>query len=238
MDKITFSGFPIEGLQFLEDLKKNNKREWFNNRKQDYIDYVQNPARDFVIAFGEKLKTISPGFVYDTRMSGVGSVLRVYRDVRFRKDKSPYNTRLRIFFWEGTRKKMENPGIFFGLDERGARLHVGLFKFPKILLTAYRDSVIDNQLGNELQNVIKTLQNTENYEVGGTHYKRVPRGYDKEHPLSELLMYNGLYVSSPLIDPSITITPKLLEICYEYCQIMAPLHHWIVNIGQNAMENS
>ena len=234
MDKITFSGFPKEGLQFLEDLKMNNEREWFNNRKQDYIDYVQNPAQDFVLTFGEKLKSISPGFVYDTRMNGSGSVLRIYRDVRFSKNKSPYNTRLRIFFWEGTGKKMENPGIFFGLDERGARLHGGLFKFPKIILTAYRDAIIDDQLGNELQTVIKTLQTTENYDVGGKHYKRVPRGYDKEHPLSELLMYNGLYASSPLIDPSIAITSELLDVCFEYCLKMAPLHQWLVRVHQSA----
>lgn len=236
MNKSDFSGFSLECLQFFDDLKKNNNRDWFQEHKQHYTDYVQAPAKEFVITFGERLKSISPGISYDTRMSGAGSVLRVYRDIRFSKDKSPYNTRLRIFFGEGSKKKMENPGFFFGLDERGARIYTGMYKFPKPVLTSYRDAVIDSQLGGELTTIIKTLRNSGMYEVGGTHYKRVPRGYDKEHQHADLLKYNGVFTSSPLIEPGIVTSSNFLDICFEHCLKMAPLHRWLVKITKNESE--
>ena len=113
MSNNTFFGFPMECLQFFNDLRKNNNREWFQENKQNYTDYVLEPAKEFVLALGDKLKSISKEIIYDTRMSGIGSVLRIYRDIRFSKDKTPYNTRLRVFFWEGSNKKMENPGAFY-----------------------------------------------------------------------------------------------------------------------------
>ncbi len=104
-----FYGFPAEALRFLEELSKNNNREWFNAHKQEYQDHVLAPAQDFVLALGERLRTISAGIIYDTRTSGSGSILRTHRDIRFSKDKTPYHTYVRMVFWEGSRKKMENP---------------------------------------------------------------------------------------------------------------------------------
>ena len=85
-----FEGFPKEGFKFFRDIKANNNREWFQEHKQEYIDYLQDPAVAFVIALGERLKSDFPGISYDTRTNGAGSVMRIYRDIRFSKDKSPY----------------------------------------------------------------------------------------------------------------------------------------------------
>ena len=76
MDEVpAFSGFPREGLQFLEDLARNKNREWFQAYKGDYQDYVLGPAQEFAFALGERLRTISKGIAYDTRTSGGGSIL-------------------------------------------------------------------------------------------------------------------------------------------------------------------
>jgi uncharacterized protein (DUF2461 family) len=73
----SFSGFPKKGLQFLEDLRKNNNREWFKARKQDYEKYILVPAKAFVVSLGELLKTLSNDLEYDTRTSGQGSIMRI-----------------------------------------------------------------------------------------------------------------------------------------------------------------
>jgi uncharacterized protein (TIGR02453 family) len=230
MSNPTFSGFPVECLQFFDDLRKNNNREWFQEHKQNYTDYVLEPAKRFVLALGDRLKIISKGIIYDTRMSGIGSVLRIYRDMRFSKDKTPYNTRLRIFFWEGAKKKMENPGYFFVLDENGAKLYTGIHRFLKPMLTAYREAIIDTKLGDALEALLNDLKKSGAYEIGGTHYKRVPRGFDPGHQRADLLKFNGLYVSTPMIDPKTVTSSDLLDVCFDHCQKLAPLHKWLVNL--------
>jgi uncharacterized protein (TIGR02453 family) len=233
-DMPSFTGFPEEGLEFLEGLARNNNREWFEAHKADYRAYLLEPAQDFVVALGERLKLLSPEMAYDTRTNGSGSIMRIYRDLRFSKDKTPYNTNLRVVFWQGAGKKTENPGFFFGMDAHGAGLYGGLHGFPKPVLTAYQEAVADDALGAELEAALEPLRRAGVYEIGGERYKRVPRGYDPDHARADLLRYKGLYARSPQIEPPLLTTPELVEVCFEHCQAMAPLFHWLVGVNQGA----
>ncbi|MHA2026125.1 MAG: DUF2461 domain-containing protein [Candidatus Thorarchaeota archaeon] len=233
MDDIPkFTGFPKETLQFYADLKENNFREWFNERKDHYQEYVLKPAQSFVVAFGEKLKTISDGFTYDTQTNGRGSMMRIYRDIRFSKDKTPYNTRLRFRFGEGTREKGLYPGFFIGMDETGGHLLGGIHKFVKPTLDSFRKAVADDTSGSMLVKIIKAIRGQRGYKVGGENYKRVPRGYDEEHPRAGLLKYNALYVSSPEIPVSVLRKPDLVDVCYEHALKMAPVHNWLNQLSR------
>src|SRR5437879_12593553 len=75
---------------FLEELRRHNNREWFNANKERYLAEVRDPLLAFVAAIGPKLARISPYIVADARPSG--SLLRIYRDTRFTRDKTPYKT--------------------------------------------------------------------------------------------------------------------------------------------------
>jgi uncharacterized protein (TIGR02453 family) len=233
-DMPSFSGFPNEGLKFLEGLAQNNNREWFEAHKADYRSHLLEPAQAFVVALGERLKLLSPEIIYDTRANGSGSIMRIYRDLRFSKDKTPYNANLRVVFWQGAGKKTENPGFFFGMDAHGATLYGGMHGFPKPVLTAYQAAVADDKIGAELEAALATLKSAGVYEVGGERYKRVPRGYDSYHARAELLRYKGLYARSPQIEASVLTTPELVEVCFEHCRAIAPLHHWLVQVNQTA----
>jgi uncharacterized protein (TIGR02453 family) len=225
-----FTGFPKEGLGFLAELKENNYREWFNERKNDYQELLVKPAQSFVVALGERLTSISEDMIYDTRTNGSGSILRIYRDIRFSKDKSPYNTRLRVRFWEGPGKKKERPGFFVGMDETGGGIHGGLWTFPRPLLENYRKSVQDDDSGVKLVKAIDKIKSFKEYKVGGAHYKRVPRGYVVDHPRADLLRFNGLYVSSPKIPVSVLMKPELVDVCFEHIQRMVPIHEWLLQL--------
>jgi uncharacterized protein (TIGR02453 family) len=229
-----FLGFPQEGMRFLADLRENNNREWFEAHKETYREQVLAPAQDLAFALGERLKKdISPGIVYDTAANGSGSVLRIYRDLRFSKDKRPYNTHVRLVFWEGARKKMENPSFFVRINPDGAGVYSGIHVFPKPVLAAYREAVVDEQLGSELASAIAAVKRAGPYAVGGKHYKRVPRGYAAEHPRADLLRYNGLWAhTTDPVNPAAIVTTDLIEVCLEHCRNMAPLHHWLVQVGR------
>jgi uncharacterized protein (TIGR02453 family) len=230
-DSSTFEGFPRQALEFMTELDANNNREWFQAHKAEYQQHVLSPTRDFVFALGERLKTVSPGIRYDTRASGGGSILRIYRDLRFSVDKTPYNPNVRVVFWEGEGKRMENPSFFVRLQPDGVSLYAGLHVFPKPFLKAYREAVDDETLGAELEAAMADVRGAGDYTLGGEHYKRVPRGYDAEHPRADLLRYNGLWAhTANAADAALIATPRLLDVCLEHCRNMAPLHRWLVTV--------
>ncbi len=225
-----FTGFPKTALDFFEELKKNNNREWFNEHKKQYQETIQKPAQAFVLALGESLKLLSKGLEYDLRLNGSGSILRIYRDIRFSKDKTPYKTHLGIIFWEGARKKMENPSLYFHMDSTGAVFYSGFYEFPKDYLRAYREAVDDPTIGSELESILDEITKQEGFEVGGDQYKRVPTGYDAEHPRANLLRYKGIWSKSPNIDPGSIFRPDLVDLCFDYAVRMIEIHKWLVHI--------
>ena len=87
----SFVGFDADLVQFLKDLDANNNREWFNANKARFEASVQGPLLDLIEALAPRLAKISPHIIADPRKVG-GSLMRIYRDTRFSKDKSPYKT--------------------------------------------------------------------------------------------------------------------------------------------------
>lgn len=226
----TFKGYFPETIQFFADIKENNNKPWFEAHKKDYQKYVVEPTKAFILAMGQRLEGLSPAIQYDTRTNGSGSMMRIYRDVRFSKDKSPYKTWLGVIFWEGTGKKTDCPGFYFGLGADGAGVHAGLHGFPKPFLAAYREAVVDDILGEELKTILATMPSA--YTISDKHYKRVPRGYDKEHPRADLLLYKSLVASAPGFSPNVVTSPDLLDACFENYRQMAPLEQWLAKVNQ------
>jgi len=225
-----FTSFPGETIKFYRQLEVNNNREWFMAHKQDYIDFVQLPSLAFINTMGERLKAISPGIVYDTRTNGSGSLMRIYRDVRFSPDKTPYKTNLGIVFWEGAGKKSENPGFYLHVALFGMGFYSGMYGFSKEMLAAYREAVVDQQLGDELTSAIEVVRSA-GCQVGGEHYKRVPRGFDADHPRVDLLKYNTLFSSIMDLDPELITQPGFMDLAFDHWEKMAPLHHWLVKVA-------
>jgi uncharacterized protein (TIGR02453 family) len=108
--------FTRETFRFLRELAKNNNREWFLKNKPRYEQHVQAPSLAFVRAVGPKLGALSAHLLADARPVG-GSIMRIYRDIRFSKDKSPYRTTVGIHFMhDGSASKDDHlPGYFFHL---------------------------------------------------------------------------------------------------------------------------
>src|SRR5947208_986392 len=100
MATASFAGFPPAGLQFLAGLQANNNKTWFDANRADYDTGLIAPARQFVVDLGAKLREqVSPRIHAEPRTGG--SLMRINRDTRFSKDKSPYKDYLGLWFWEG-----------------------------------------------------------------------------------------------------------------------------------------
>lgn len=229
-----FTGFPPEGIQFMHDLVQNNDRDWFNPRKELYKTHIVQPAIAFVQAMGQRLQHLVPNIQYDTRTNGSGSLMRIYRDTRFSQDKTPYKEYVGFIFWEGSGKKTDNPGFHLGLTGHGAEIHVGMHGFPKPMLAAYRQAVVDEKLGAALVERVTAVQEA-GYTVGGEHYKRIPRGFDPDHPRADWLRYATLYASSGNIPASVVTSDNFFEVCFAHFEQMLPLHNWLVQVAQTAV---
>lgn len=231
MDKApVFAGVSQETLDFLRGLREHNNKAWFEAHKAEYQDHLLEPAVQLVAALGERMKAISEDIRYGTEKNGTGSLMRIYRDVRFSKDKTPYKDRVAMGFWEGEGKKIKVPGfgMEFGVD--GAGLMAGLFAFDKDQLQRYRDAVDDDALGAGLEAAIAEVMDAGDYELNGKQYKTVPRGYDKDHPRGELLKYGGLWVSKREIPVDVMTSPAFIDVCMAHFKKMAPVEQWLVKV--------
>jgi len=227
-----FNGFP-RATGFFRTLEHNNNREWFNAHKQNYLEAVEAPAQSFVEALGARLKSIYPKI--NAVPGGVsGSVMRIYRDVRFSKDKSPYKTNLGIVFWEGDGKKTDCPGFYFHLDKDGSAFYFGQYFFPPSVLPAYREAVDNSKFGPELEKILAAVAKVGDYKSAGEEYKRVPSEYSADHKRADLLRRKGVMFRAPDFPAEVVASPKLVDACFEQAKIALPLHKWLVKLNQRA----
>ena len=227
-----FAGFPAATREFLLELRENNTREWYASNRARYDKVVKAPALAWVAAMGARLQQLDSQLVVDLRTNGSGSLMRAARDTRFSKDKSPYKTNIAMMWWRGAGKKMQHPAFGMQITPDGTDLMAGMFHFAKPMLEAYRRAVVDETLGPALLDATAAVE-TAGYELSGRHYKTVPRGFDRAHPLADWLKYNNLHCSIMGIDRDAALSPAFIDTCFEHFRQMAPILHWLVQVQEH-----
>jgi uncharacterized protein (TIGR02453 family) len=220
----SFEGFPEEMITFFEDLKKNNRKEWFDAHRKEYERFVMDPARDFVLEMGEKLRTIAPGINAVPKVNH--SLFRINRDTRFSKDKIPYKVNLGIWFWEGARKRMECSGFYFHFGGGRMMLGAGMYLFSPELLKAYREAVVHKVHGKRLAKAVSEVSG-KGYLIGVKHYKKVPRGLDGDHERSEFLLHKGLTAMKEQEIPGEFFSGAIIDHAFSSFKDMSPIHEWL-----------
>lgn len=169
-------------LRFLRALERRNERGWFDANKQRYEDEVREPALRFIRAMRPKLAKISPFLVASDRKVG-GSLMRVYRDVRFSKDKRPFKTNLGIQFRHVEGKDVHAPGLYFHVQPGTVFLGAGMWHPEAQALAAVR-AAIDRD-PKTWKRVRDNKRFREHWELRGDSLKRPPRGFAPDHPMIE-----------------------------------------------------
>lgn len=221
-----FDGFPPGALDFLAGLARNNDRAWFADHRDDYEQLVLEPARDLVVAVGEELDRRGVTVHAEPRVNG--SILRINRDTRFSKDKSPYKSYLDLWFWQGAVPSRLCPGFFFRLEPDGLALGAGRHHFEPPLLARYREAVADQERGAALVQAVERVE-AAGYEIGNRGYKRMPAGYAADGRRADLLLHDGLfgYVHLRPVPPE-AHTAELPAFCAGRFAELAPVQHWLV----------
>lgn len=174
-----FEGFDPDLIKFLKQLKKNNNRDWFAKNKQRYEDVVLWPALSFIQSIQAPMAKVSRHFDAVPKRMG-GSLLRIYRDVRFSKNKDPYKTNVGIHFRHEVGKDVHAPGFYFHIEPESVFLGAGVWHPDGPALTLIRE-FIDDQTPRWKR--AKSSKFKKEFEMHGDSLKRPPRGYDAEHPM-------------------------------------------------------
>lgn len=180
-------------FRFLKDLRENNDRNWFRDNKARYESDVRDPVLEFISDFAPRLQKLSPHLVADSRPVG-GSMFRIYRDVRFSKDKSPYKTHVGVRFPHEDRKSVHAPGYYLHLEPGAVFAGGGVWRPESETLRSVRDAIVEDP--KKWKRAISGKAFTARCELGGERLKRPPKGYDPDHPLIEVLKHKDFIAST------------------------------------------
>lgn len=177
-----YACFKADTIKFLKELKKNNNRGWFNENKSRYETQVLDVALMFIQSMQAPLKDIAPHFAAIPKRTG-GSLMRVYRDTRFSKNKLPYKTNIGIQFRHEQAKSVHSPGFYIHIEPGEVFIGVGMWMPESEPLRAIRQRIADKP--TEWQGAKSNTAFVRQFELGGSSLARPPRGFDKDHPMIE-----------------------------------------------------
>ncbi len=215
--KSDFPGFPEEGFKFLKSLKRNNRREWFQPRKEIYLEQVHAPMVRLVDALNRQLASLAPAYINPPDKA----IYRFYRDTRFSNDKTPYKTHIAAIFPRRGMPKHQGGGLYLSVSPWELEVAGGVYMPGPDQL-----NLIRYYLAGHAEEFRKIASNrTLLRQVGpviGEQLARVPKGFEKDHPAADLVRYKQIYVDASL-DPALALTPKLLPELVAKFKAMLPL---------------
>ena len=194
------SYFSRDLLRFLSELAAHNNRDWFQNNKERYEARVRDPMLQFIADLAPGLRKINPHMVADPKPVG-GSLMRIYRDIRFSKDKSPYKTAVAMHFWHDKGGDGAAPAYYMRIAPGGSMIGAGMWRPVPDALKKVRDAIVANP--KVWQRATSAGQRSSGCSMAGESLQRVPRGYDPDHPLAEDLKRKDFTVAVPLPDREI-----------------------------------
>lgn len=193
--------FTSDTFGFLNQLSQNNNREWFNEHKNDYESKVREPALAFITDMQPQLHSISSRFLATPKKVG-GSLMRVYRDTRFGKDKTPYKTNIGIQFRHFMGKDVHAPGFYLHISEQECFVGAGIWRPESKVLTKIRHFIDENPRGWTKATTNDAFK--AEFELTGDTLKRPPRGFNEEHPLIVDLKRKDFIAISPISQQQVT----------------------------------
>ncbi len=212
-----------EFFDFLRELAENNNRDWFGSNKERYQSAVRDPMLRLIGDLQAPLKKVSRHFTADPRPTG-GSLFRIYRDVRFSKNKAPYKTHAAAQFRHKRGKDVHAPGFYLSLAPGEVYAGAGIWHPDSGSLKTIRETLVASPRG--WKSTIGGADFKRTFELGGDSLKRGPKGFDPEHPLIEDLKRKD-FVAMARFEEADALTDDFLERYVECCRIARPFVRYL-----------
>jgi uncharacterized protein (TIGR02453 family) len=176
--------FPPETIKFLRALKRNNRREWFQPRKEQYEAQVRDPMIAVIERLASDFRSFAPELIASPKIS----MYRVYRDTRFSENKTPYKTHIAANFpWRGLAKH-EGAGLYFHVAPGDVWIGGGMYAPQPAQLQAVREHIAGNV--RRLRKIVEAPAFKKAFgPLEGEKLQRVPRGFPRDHEAAEYLKH-------------------------------------------------
>ncbi len=213
------SAFRSELYGFLIELSVNNNRDWFAENKGFYESAAKQPMLDFIEDFAPKLESISPHFRADAR-----SLFRIYRDVRFGKDKRPYKTHLAAHFRHVLGRDVHAPGFYLHIEPGQVIAGGGIWRPDSDALVRIRKRIAKHP--DEWYGIVRSPAFKRDFVLQGESLKRPPRGFDPEHECIEDLKRKD-FIAVVEMDDNDVLQPDFVDRYAAVCRRMAEFNHFL-----------
>ncbi|HEY6986693.1 MAG TPA: DUF2461 domain-containing protein [Rhodanobacteraceae bacterium] len=211
--------FSAATFRFQRDLAANNNRTWFAANKPRYEDVLRDPFLRLITDMQAPLAKISKHFRADPRPQG-GSLFRIYRDTRFRNDKTPYKTWAGARFAHERRREVEAPSFYLHIQRRDCFAGGGLWHPEPPTLKKIREFLADNPAA--WKKAVHSKAFRDRFEFWGEGLSRPPRGFDPNHELIEDIKRRNFAAGTGIAD-SIVTSDELLPAVVDTFKRIAPM---------------
>ncbi len=211
--------FSPASFQFLRELARNNRREWFARNKSRYEDVLRQPYLRLIADLQAPLADISTHFRADPRIQG-GSLFRIHRDTRYSPDKTPYKT------WAGARlghvrcREVAAPSFYLHIQPGQCFVGGGLWQPQSPTLNRIRAFIVDNPAG--WKKAVHGKAFASYLEFRGQSLLRPPRGFDPGHALIDDIKRKS-FAAAHDFDDALVCSAEWLPNIIDTCKRVTPL---------------
>lgn len=218
---MAFKGFTPATIQFFNDLKENNYKEWFEEHRHVYEKELLQPFKELAASLAPSMYNIDPGF----EMRPHRILSRIYRDIRFSKNKDPYKTCMWMSFQCPTKEWEKIPGFFMELRADGYFYGMGLFGPKKKTMDNIRESIAYD--AEEFQKNTQLILNR-GFDIGGEEYKR-PLVNDLPAYFQPWIQRKGIYVGKQKPIGQEIFSEKFADVIREDYESLEWLYNFLKN---------
>ena len=213
-----FEGFPQECISFLKQLKRNNTREWFEKHKDNFERNVKTPMLSFIAALQPHFARFAPEFDLNPKRS----IFRIYRDIRFSSDKTPYKTHVAAHFvLRGMPKGFIGSGYYIQIEPGEFFIGGGIYLPDSDQLKKIRKAIAVH--GKEFLSIVENRRFQKHFApFEWSQLQRIPKGYDENHPMADWLKFKQFFVGVSLPE-SKCYHESLIKETANICEEAAPL---------------
>ena len=221
--------FTSAALRFFKDLRRHNARPWFEAHKEDYQQAVVLPMRALIEELDVRFARAAPEITGDPKRS----MFRIYRDIRFSRDKSPYKVHAACWFWHrdadprvGDSAESGSAGFYFHLEPGASLIGAGIWMPPRPVLARLRETIVEKRPAFERvvkhPGFLRRFGGLEDEEM----LKRTPRGFAPDHPAAKWLRYQSFTAGREFSDREVT-SRNLGSILEKEFVRLLPLVRWL-----------
>lgn len=217
-----FKGFSVQTFQFLVEVKLHDNRDWYRDHKKDFEDFVMKPFQDLVTDLAPFMLSIDPAF--EVTPATDKTISRIYRDIRFSKDKTLFKDHMWITFRRRIADWKNSPVFYFEVTPQFYRYGMGYYEPTTETMRLFRKAIDTKQ--EDFLNLVRPILTAGVFELAGDTYKKV---LDKSKSPEVMHWYQrkNFYLAANRKIDDLLFSPDLVQKLAKDFQSIASFYHWL-----------